>query len=80
MNTIGKHKVPRYIYHITTQKNYRSILNDGLLKTTEDPFCGNGVFAIELINFFKRWKEHKDWKNSILQSDLIEQVRILPMD
>lgn len=75
MNTIGKHKVPRYIYHITTQKNYRSILNDGLLKTTEDPFCGKGVFAIELINFFKRWKEHKDWKNSILQSDLIEQVR-----
>lgn len=75
MNSIGKHKIPRYIYHITTQQNYRLIIYDGALKTSEDPLFREGVFAIDLINFFKRWKQSKDWNNSLLQADLIEQVR-----
>lgn len=75
MNTIGKHKIPRYIYHLTTQRNYQSILKDGRLKTSEDPLYRQGVFAIDLINFFKRWGQNQAWGNSILQADLIEQVR-----
>lgn len=75
MNIIGRHKIPRYIYHLTTQRNYQSILKDGQLKTTEDPLYRQGVFAIDLINFFKRWGQNQAWGNSILQADLIEQVR-----
>ncbi len=73
--TVGKHKIPRYIYHLTTQKNYNSMLKDGFLKPSEDTFCRDGVFFFELINFFKRWKSHSDWGGTNLQMDLINQVK-----
>lgn len=72
---IGKHKIPKYIYHLTTERNYASMLKDGLIKPSEDTFCGEGVFCIELVNLFKRWKSHSDWGGSNLQLDLINQVK-----
>lgn len=71
-----RRKIPRYIYHLTSDKNYQSILRDGFLRTTNE-CCINGVFAIEMDNFFKRWKYSGDWAGgftSSLQRKLIEYV------
>lgn len=72
---VGKHKIPKYMYHLTTQRSYESMLKDGFIKTTEDQICGQGVFLIELVNFFKRWRTSKDWGRTDLQLDLIHQVK-----
>ena len=50
----GKHKVPRFIYHMTNKTNYESMLRDGFIKTSPDVTLGRGVFATELTNLFKR--------------------------
>lgn len=71
---IGKHKVPRFIYHLTTKKNYESILKDGYIKPSSDAFLGKGVFSAELTNLFKRWQNHKAWGFVSLQDQLIKQV------
>ena len=47
-------KVPRFIYHMTSKKNYDAIMKSGVLKMSED-LMTDGVFAMELPNFFKRW-------------------------
>jgi hypothetical protein len=70
----GKHKVPRFIYHMTNKSNYKSMLKDGVIKTTQDDFFGKGVFAIELTNLFKRWRNNKSWGGSSLQQQLIQQA------
>ena len=51
----GSHELPRFIYHLTSRTNYSSIVSSGAIK----PFCdnlfnGRGVFAIDLVNLFKR--------------------------
>lgn len=46
--------LPRFIYHITSKKNYNEIMKSGVLKMSED-FITDGIFTIELSNFFKRW-------------------------
>lgn len=54
----GKADIPRFLYHITTRKNYASILKTGHIKTSAD-ICPasnlNGVFMFDLKNFAKRW-------------------------
>lgn len=70
----GKHKVPRFIYHMTTKKNYESMLKDGFIKTSPDATLGRGVFATELTNLFKRWRLNKSWGNNSLQERLISQI------
>lgn len=70
----GKHKIPRFIYHMTCKSNYESMLNDGVIKTTSDHTCGSGIFTTELSNLFKRWKKPKVWCGTSLQEQLIEQV------
>ena len=70
----GKHKVPRFIYHMTNKSNYESMLKDGFIKTSVDGAFGKGVFATELTNLFKWWQKDKSWENASMQECLIRQV------
>lgn len=55
--TIGKHKIPRFLYHLTSEEKYLEMLKNGYLKMggggDVDPI--EGVFMIELNNSFKHW-------------------------
>lgn len=70
----GKHKVPRFIYHMTNKSNYEAMMKDGFIKTSVDVTMGKGVFATELTNLFKWWQKDKSWENASLQEGLIRQV------
>ena len=59
---------------MTSARNYESMLKDGCIKTSPDAFIGNGVFATELTNLFKRWRVNKSWQNQSLQENLLQQV------
>ena len=51
-------KIPRYLYHVTNEKNYNSIVKDGIIKTSPDAYPEsnlNGVFLFDLKNFLKYW-------------------------
>jgi len=74
IKTIGKHKIPRFIYHMTNKSNYESMICDGIIKTSQDGLLGDGVFTTELTNLFKRWRKCKSWNSKSLQEKLIEQV------
>lgn len=54
-NVIGKHKIPKYLYHITKTSNLKSIQEKGL-QTGEDEFFGEGVFLFDMANVVKFWK------------------------
>ncbi|MBQ2611691.1 hypothetical protein IJF81_04790, partial [bacterium] len=57
---VGKHKIPRYLYHITSKENYNKIIQSGGITPLEaDSFCGTGIFMLELENFFKNWQKIK---------------------
>jgi len=71
----GKRRVPRYIYHMTSKQNYDSMVKDGFIKKSRDEAIGDGVFATELVNLFKRWRKNQAWGNSSLMESLIDQVR-----
>ena len=71
---VGKHKIPRFIYHMTTKSNYESILKDGMIKTSSEGLIGNGIFTTELTNFFKHWRKNSSWGNSSLQEQLLLHV------
>lgn len=54
----GKPNLPRYLYHITSTKNYESMLKSGEIRTSADtcPISNlEGVFMFDLKNFAKRW-------------------------
>lgn len=56
---VGKHKIPRYLYHVTTKKSYEKMLETGSIKDLQA--CdGRGVFLFDLRNFVKQWKETKE--------------------
>lgn len=59
----GQRKFPRYIYHFTNEKAYKSILKDGFIKVSDkDPYAAkDGIFAVELSNLLKFWGNHRDW-------------------
>lgn len=70
-----RRKIPRYIYHLTSEANYNSMLKDGFARITEDKFfVEKGLYAIELSNFFKRWGKNKSWGYEDLQRALLRQV------
>ena len=55
---VGKHRVPRYIYHLTTQENYENMLKTGSIQihtSNRDDAAGDAIFATELTNLFKNW-------------------------
>lgn len=67
--TVGKHKIPRFIYHITSRDNYEKILQSRYLKLSEaDNFSGSGIFMLELENFFKHWKNVEVKNQSIIKA------------
>ena len=71
---IGKHKIPRFLYHITNKKNYESIFKDGFIKQTVNDPCP-GVYMVELSNLFKRWSKSPYWKVDNLKKKLINHAR-----
>lgn len=71
----SRHKIPRYLYHLTNRSAYDSMLKDGVIKISQDDmFKSKGVFAIDLVNFFKRWRKNKNWGLFSLQEQLIKQA------
>lgn len=71
--SFGNKKIPKFLYHLTTEENYSSMLKDKNVKTT----CTStlqGIFMIELNNFLKRWKTSGDWNYQDLQSKLLSRV------
>lgn len=66
--------IPRYLYHLTSKSNYKSIISSGVLKTTKpESACNGGVFMLELTNFFKRWGTSKNWEGN-MQKELLFRV------
>ena len=55
---VGKHKIPKYLYHITPTKNVENIQKKGL-QMTEDDLFGEGVFMFDLANLTKFWAKTK---------------------
>ena len=74
LNTISKHRVPRFVYHMTNKSHYEQIIKSGELKPSKDLFCGEAVFMTDLINFFKRWKKQTTDNPESLQQRLITQT------
>lgn len=70
----GKHKVPRFIYHMTNKENYKKIMESGELRTSQDALFGEGIFTMELDNFFRRWRKDKAWGKNSLQESLISHT------
>lgn len=73
---IGKHKIPRYLYHLTTEKNYLSMLSESKLKQGGEYDEMKGVYMMELANFFKRWLllSKDGFSGNDLRQKLIKQI------
>ncbi|MBD5401919.1 hypothetical protein HDR58_03835 [bacterium] len=67
---VGKHIIPRNLYHITDAASYEKIKADGYLKPRRPnkSFSQEGVFAFELQNVLKRWQQipTQQGKNTLL--------------
>ncbi len=62
----GKHKVKRYLYHLTTETNYKNILKSGKINTSQDSYLDyEGVFLTELENIGKYWRTSNDWNKAL---------------
>lgn len=63
----GKHKVKRYLYHLTTEENYHQMLETGRIRTSGDDnrLDYPGIFMTELENLAKHWRTSKEW-NSVI--------------
>lgn len=56
---VGKHIIPRNLYHITDAKAYEKIKADGCLipRCPNGSFSKEGIFTFELQNVLKRWQQ-----------------------
>lgn len=67
--------LPRFLYHLTSRANYESIMASGVLKKAKpEEICSEGVYMLELTNFFKRWRCSEAWYNRNLQEQLVAKV------
>ena len=57
--TIGKHKLPRYMYHITTEEAYLSMLKDGKIIPSQCMDSATGTFLFDMKNFTRFWRKTK---------------------
>lgn len=48
--------VPRNLYHLTTETNYRKMLQDGFITPVQSDAAGANVFMVELNNLVTKWK------------------------
>lgn len=69
-------KIPRYIYHLTSNENYNSMLKDGFINKEGMPrlYIEKGIYTLELSNFFKFWGKNKDWGYDNLQSMILRHI------
>lgn len=77
-HAIGQHKIPKFLYHFTTEEGYKSILKEGKVRVggKGDPI--KGIFLVELSNLLKRWTASSDWESSDLRKKVLKHViRIL---
>lgn len=54
----GKPNLPRYLYHVSSRKNYEAMVKSGEIRTSHDACLSSsleGVFMFDLKNFAKRW-------------------------
>lgn len=63
-------ELPEYLYHMTSKKNYESMLASGKLEQGFDHYCGQAVFAFDADNFKKNW-------NNILDSNVCMKEKLL---
>jgi hypothetical protein len=52
---IGKHKIPKYLYHLTPKENYSMMMEEGILDVGGEKDTIQGVFMFDLENFLKHW-------------------------
>lgn len=69
-STVGKHIIPRYLYHITDAVSYEKIKADGFMepRRPNSSFSQEGIFTFELQNALKRWQQipTQQGKNTLL--------------
>ena len=71
----GSHELPRFIYHLTSKANYDAIVSTGYIRPANDTlFKGQGIFAVDLANLFKRWGRNPAWDNDSLREQLLNRV------
>ena len=72
---IGKHKIPRYLYHFTDSKSLEQINKDGIIKINQSrgDFI-RGIFSIELTNFLKYWNKKDSFSNQSLMAKLFQKI------
>lgn len=58
--TLGKHKLPRYMYHVTTEEAYLSMLKNGKIKPAQCADSSSGIFLFDIKNFTRFWRKTKD--------------------
>ncbi len=67
---LGKHIIPRYLYHITDTTSFEKIKTDGYLKPRRpnNSFSKEGIFTFELQNVLQRWQQipTQQGKNTLL--------------
>ena len=59
---VGKHKIPRYLYHVTTRPNYESMLKTGTLRVSDPGGLGSGVYMFELQNMINHYGNHNGYR------------------
>lgn len=76
-NTIGKHIIPRNLYHITDAVSFEKIKADGYLKPRRpnSSYAKEGVFAFELQNALQRWQQMPYRGKTTLLGKLLEITR-----
>lgn len=57
---VGKHKVPRYMYHLTTEGAYEQMLKDGCIKPAQTMDSASSTFLFDLKNFTRFWRKTKN--------------------
>ncbi len=74
----GKHKIPRYLYHMTSLENYQKILQAGGLQPMGFRMP-DGIYMLELDSFGKYWSKgiRNDLCDMILRSGESKQIVML---
>lgn len=61
--TVGKHKIPRFLYHITTKDNYNKMMQDGYIQISKSCTRGQGLYLFEMQNMIKHYKDFDGERN-----------------
>ncbi len=58
---LGKHKIPRFLYHFTDENSLKKIMQDGKIKPYYPNNDMKGIFMVDMNNFLKYWKIDGSW-------------------